>query len=118
MEGRFAPARSAVALVAAIGGDTGSSQPEVYEDLLRLLGCAQLTPARVEHHLAGLARTFDAAFIGSGQDVDHVGGLVEPYPLVFAGHGEAEAPPSGVPVAQPPLVGGHRLVPEVAGAGL
>jgi hypothetical protein len=33
----------------------------LYEDLLRLLGCASLTPERVEHHLDALERTFDAA---------------------------------------------------------
>ncbi|MDF2958898.1 MAG: hypothetical protein K0S39_633 [Paenibacillus sp.] len=32
-----------------------------YPDLLNLLGCTHLTPQRVEHHLTGLARTFDAA---------------------------------------------------------
>ena len=35
--------------------------PGLYQDLLRLLGCAELTPQRVEHHLLALARTFDAA---------------------------------------------------------
>lgn len=33
----------------------------VYEELLKLLGCADWTSQRAEHHLAGLARTFDAA---------------------------------------------------------
>ncbi|CAM4352842.1 hypothetical protein L1N85_25445 [Paenibacillus alkaliterrae] len=33
----------------------------LYPDLLKLLGCAHLTPERVEHHLAELTRTFDAA---------------------------------------------------------
>jgi hypothetical protein len=33
----------------------------LYPDLLKLLGCAHLTPQRVEHHLDELARTFDAA---------------------------------------------------------
>jgi len=33
----------------------------LYQDLLRLLGCAELSPRRVEHHLLALARTFDAA---------------------------------------------------------
>jgi hypothetical protein len=33
----------------------------LYLDLLKLLGCAHLTPQRVEHHLEELARTFDAA---------------------------------------------------------
>jgi hypothetical protein len=33
----------------------------LYPDLLELLGCAHLTPQRVEHHLAELALTFDAA---------------------------------------------------------
>lgn len=35
--------------------------PDLYLDLLKLLGCAELTPQRVEHHLIALARTFDAA---------------------------------------------------------
>ncbi|HEU5139978.1 MAG TPA: hypothetical protein VFT51_08395 [Bacillales bacterium] len=35
--------------------------PDLYEELLELLGCAQLTPERVEHHLESLARTFDVA---------------------------------------------------------
>lgn len=34
---------------------------ELYSDLLKLLGCADLTPQRVEHHLDELTRTFDAA---------------------------------------------------------
>ncbi len=33
----------------------------LYSDLLKLLGCAQMTPERVEHHLTELERTFDAA---------------------------------------------------------
>jgi hypothetical protein len=33
----------------------------LYPDLLKLLGCTHLTPRRVEHHLAELTRTFDAA---------------------------------------------------------
>lgn len=33
----------------------------LYPDLLTLLGCAQLSPERVEHHLGELVRTFDAA---------------------------------------------------------
>jgi hypothetical protein len=33
----------------------------LYPDLLKLLGCAHLTPQRVKHHLAELAITFDAA---------------------------------------------------------
>lgn len=33
----------------------------LYPELLELLGCAHLTPDRVEHHLDGLARTFDVA---------------------------------------------------------
>jgi len=33
----------------------------LYPVLLRLLGCAELSPDRVEYHLASLARTFDAA---------------------------------------------------------
>jgi hypothetical protein len=37
------------------------AQPELYQDLLRLLGCAELSRDRVDHHLAGLARAFDAA---------------------------------------------------------
>jgi hypothetical protein len=32
-----------------------------YPDLLKLLGCAHLTPQRIEQHLTELARTFDAA---------------------------------------------------------
>ncbi|GIP36040.1 hypothetical protein [Paenibacillus sp. J2TS4] len=32
-----------------------------YADLVKLLGCAHLTPQRVEHHLDELAHTFDAA---------------------------------------------------------
>jgi hypothetical protein len=35
--------------------------PELHEDLLGLLGCADMTPPRAEHHLRTLARTFDAA---------------------------------------------------------
>ncbi|NOU93237.1 hypothetical protein GC093_08390 [Paenibacillus sp. LMG 31456] len=34
---------------------------DLYEDLLKLLGCAHLTSQRVEHHLEELTRTFDAA---------------------------------------------------------
>jgi hypothetical protein len=34
---------------------------DFYLDLLKLIGCAHLTPQRVEHHLDELARTFDAA---------------------------------------------------------
>jgi len=34
---------------------------EFYETLLELLGCAQITPGRVEQHLAALASLFDAA---------------------------------------------------------
>lgn len=33
---------------------------EVYESLLHLLGCGDLTAQRVDQHLSGLARTFDA----------------------------------------------------------
>jgi hypothetical protein len=33
----------------------------LYPELLRLLGCADWTPKRAERHVAGLARTFDAA---------------------------------------------------------
>ncbi len=33
----------------------------LYQDLLCLLGCAELTLQRVDHHLLALARTFDAA---------------------------------------------------------
>ena len=36
-------------------------RPEVHEDLLKLLGCAHWDSRRVEHHLAALADTFDAA---------------------------------------------------------
>lgn len=32
-----------------------------YPDLLRLMGCQDLTPERVKHHVDGLVRTFDAA---------------------------------------------------------
>ena len=35
--------------------------PEFYETLLELLGCARISRARVEHHLAALADAFDAA---------------------------------------------------------
>lgn len=34
---------------------------DLYPDLLNLLGCVNLTPERALHHLAELARTFDAA---------------------------------------------------------
>jgi hypothetical protein len=34
---------------------------DFYETLLELLGCAQMSRARVEHHLAALADAFDAA---------------------------------------------------------
>lgn len=34
---------------------------DLYLDLLKLLGCAHLSPERVEHHLNELARTFDVA---------------------------------------------------------
>ena len=34
---------------------------DLYPDMLNLLGCAHLTPQRVEHHLGELARIFDAA---------------------------------------------------------
>jgi len=34
---------------------------DLYPVLLELLGCAHLSPRRVEHHLSELARTFDAA---------------------------------------------------------
>ncbi len=33
----------------------------LYQDLLHLLGCAELTPQRVDHHLLALVRTFDTA---------------------------------------------------------
>jgi hypothetical protein len=33
----------------------------LYPDLLTLLGCAHVSPGRVDHHLGELARTFDAA---------------------------------------------------------
>jgi hypothetical protein len=36
-------------------------RPEVYRELLELLGCAELTPARTAAHVDALARTFDAA---------------------------------------------------------
>jgi hypothetical protein len=36
-------------------------RPDRYEELLRLLGCADWTADRAEHHLHALARTFDAA---------------------------------------------------------
>ncbi|PAK49058.1 hypothetical protein [Paenibacillus sp. 7541] len=36
-------------------------QPDLYEELLQLLGCAQMTPEQASGHLDGLARTFDAA---------------------------------------------------------
>ena len=39
----------------------GSGQAELYPDLLELLGCAWLSPERVEDHIAELGRTFDAA---------------------------------------------------------
>ncbi|WP_248925710.1 hypothetical protein [Paenibacillus hamazuiensis] len=32
-----------------------------YSELLELLGCARMTPERTDHHLEGLASTFDAA---------------------------------------------------------
>lgn len=34
---------------------------EVYQELLELLGCHQMTPQRVHYHVTQLARTFDAA---------------------------------------------------------
>lgn len=34
---------------------------DLYPELLRLLGCAEWTPQRVEHHLLALVHTFDAA---------------------------------------------------------
>jgi hypothetical protein len=37
------------------------SRIALYPDLLQLLGCAELGADRVDHHLAALARTFDAA---------------------------------------------------------
>jgi len=37
------------------------AQASLYEDLLQLLGCAEMTPHRVERHLLALARTFDTA---------------------------------------------------------
>lgn len=33
----------------------------LYLELLKLLGCTEMTPQRVEHHVTELARTFDAA---------------------------------------------------------
>ncbi len=35
-------------------------QSKLYEELLELLGCARLTRARTEHHLAALTEAFDA----------------------------------------------------------
>lgn len=55
-----------------------------YEDLLRLLGCAEMTPARVEHHLGALERTFDTA---AG---------VARTPLVFSSDITAEARPVAI----------------------
>jgi hypothetical protein len=40
---------------------TDYGQTGLYPELLRLLGCAQLTRQRVEQHLLELTRTFDAA---------------------------------------------------------
>jgi hypothetical protein len=37
------------------------AQAGLYQDLLRLLGCAEWSPRRVEHHLLALTSTFDAA---------------------------------------------------------
>ncbi|HVA91264.1 MAG TPA: hypothetical protein VNL71_15630 [Chloroflexota bacterium] len=37
------------------------AQASLYQDLLQLLGCAELTPQRVAQHLLALARTFDTA---------------------------------------------------------
>ena len=36
-------------------------QPELYEPLLELLGCARISRERAEHHLVALAAAFDAA---------------------------------------------------------
>jgi hypothetical protein len=36
-------------------------RPDVHEELLALLGCAQMSRGRVEHHLAGMTEVFDAA---------------------------------------------------------
>ncbi len=38
-----------------------NGHPEFYETLLELLGCARISRARVEHHLAALADAFEAA---------------------------------------------------------
>jgi len=63
----------------------------LYQDLLRLLGCAELTPRRVDHHLLALARTFDAAaavartpFFFSSEYTINVGGDVA-LPIVCIG---------------------------------
>ncbi|MEU9096003.1 hypothetical protein [Streptomyces sp. NPDC048428] len=39
---------------------SGYGQPELYRELLELLGCADVSERRVRHHVAELARTFDA----------------------------------------------------------
>lgn len=36
-------------------------RPDIYPELLRLLGCEHWTPQRTSHHLSALARTFDVA---------------------------------------------------------
>jgi hypothetical protein len=38
---------------------------DFYPELLKLLGCADLTPGRVEHHVHELAQTFDTAAVES-----------------------------------------------------
>ncbi len=40
---------------------TAYRHTDLYEELLRLLGCIDMTPARVDQHVDELARTFDAA---------------------------------------------------------
>ncbi|TDF95100.1 hypothetical protein [Paenibacillus piri] len=49
---RYLAARSAL---------TDYGHADLYPELLKLLGCDQLSPQRVEQHLGELARTFDAA---------------------------------------------------------
>ncbi|MER5280535.1 hypothetical protein ABT025_33035 [Streptomyces sp. NPDC002809] len=39
---------------------SGYGQPELYRELLELLGCADVSGRRVRHHVGELARTFDA----------------------------------------------------------
>ncbi|WP_394428024.1 hypothetical protein [Streptomyces sp. SGAir0957] len=40
---------------------TAYGHPDLYPELLRLLGCSHLSARRVEHHLSELTATFDAA---------------------------------------------------------